>query len=53
MMDLETILTSILIGLFAGLGSTIGNYLATKHIIKNLERVEKAVREKTSHNGKG
>jgi len=33
-------------GLFVGIGSTLGTYIVTKHFIKNLERLEVALKDK-------
>jgi len=40
-----TAIESILTGIFTGLGSAIGTYLATRTFIKNFERIEKKLKD--------
>ncbi len=46
-MNWDIILTPILNGLFVGIGSTIGTWIVTKHFIRNLEKLEAKLKEKT------
>ena len=40
----DTLINSMLTGLFVGIGSTVGTWLVTKHFIKNLERLEAKIK---------
>lgn len=45
MIDIDTLLTAMITGIFVGLGSTVGAYIANRHIVKTLEKFEKAISE--------
>jgi hypothetical protein len=40
MVDWDTLINSMMTGLFAGFGSTFAAWLVTKNVIKNLEKLE-------------
>ena len=44
--DLETVLTGIFNATMIGIGVSIGNYVATKHIIDVIEKLKKKKKEK-------
>ena len=44
MLDWNTLLNSMITGLFVGAGSTIGTWLITRHFLRNLERLEEKIR---------
>jgi hypothetical protein len=39
-MDWNSLVNSMVTGLFVGIGSTVGTYIVTRTFIKNLERIE-------------
>ncbi len=45
MVDVSTLLISMVTGLFAGIGTTVGTYLANKHLVENMKKLEKAAVE--------
>ena len=47
-LDFNALFNSMVTGLFVGIGTTIGIWLATKGFLKNLEKLE----EKIKKNGK-
>ena len=46
--DLNSLVNSMITGLFVGIGSTLGTYIVTKHFIKNLEKLEAALKDKVN-----
>jgi uncharacterized protein YneF (UPF0154 family) len=44
MMDWNTLINSAITGLFVGLGSTIGAWIAARYFLKNLEKVEEKLK---------
>lgn len=46
--NLDVLITAMINGIFVGGGAAIGTYFVTKHLIRNLERLE----EKVKQNGK-
>jgi len=44
MLDWNTLLNSMITGLFVGAESTIGTWLITRHFLRNLERLEEKIR---------
>lgn len=47
-MDWGSLVNAMVTGLFVGVGSTLGTYIVTKHFIRNLEKLEDALKEKTN-----
>jgi len=47
-MNLELYIGMTIAGLFTGLGSAVGNYLAQKHLVNSLEKVVKKINGKTN-----
>lgn len=47
-MDWNTLLNAMVTGLFVGIGSTLGTWIVTKHFIRNLEKLEEKIKEKTA-----
>lgn len=46
--DLNSLIQAMINGVFVGGGASLGTYLVTRHLIKNLERLE----DKVKKNGK-
>ena len=38
--DLNSLIQAMINGIFVGGGAALGTYLVTKHLIKNIERIE-------------
>lgn len=51
-MDWGSLVNAMVTGLFVGVGSTLGTYIVTKHFIRNLEKLEAALKEKANGNQK-
>jgi hypothetical protein len=47
--DLNNLVNSMINGLFVGMGSGLGLWIVTRHLIRNIEKVE----EKLLRNGNG
>jgi hypothetical protein len=50
-MDWNVLLNSMVTGLFVGIGSTVGTWLVTRTLLKNIEKLEEKLRN-TNGNGK-
>ena len=49
-MELDALINAMVTGLFVGVGSTLGAWLATRTIVKNFEKLEELL--KKNGNGK-
>jgi len=44
--DWNSLINSMITGLFVGIGSTIGTWMVARYFLKNLEKVETVLKDK-------